>query len=568
MQIYLVVFSMFYSWAIYMGGSSDYDVKPDNDELIDAQEMMINTGQSCTSIYPGTLVGATPSPESECGGSIYGPFDDDVWYRFTTPANPSLYLLNISNILGDRDLDFQLRSGPTGGTLVWCNYNVYATRDVSYVLDNLNVNTTYYWRVASYDTSASTTFDICIKVGNEHDVCTEAIPITVSGASCTSYSIGDLGNATLVEDDINCAFSGSSLDADIWFSFEATQDLHEIVISNIVNSTGSSTDLKYEVYSGDIFGSDCSALTGIYCQNEPNDILRIAGLSSGELYYLRVSSHFPDTNTITFDVCVRNASPSPPANDNCAQATTIVATDDQCSQVYPGTLAGATHSPIAGTCSLEDPFLNDVWYSFTATATTHIVSIQDIGNANGTGSFQLQLLQGDACFGLTEVGCSSTEVSSFGGLVILSKYYLRVASDGGAHANATFNICLKAGCSLLVNNEDNIGLGTLRSALSCAQSGDVITFHSSLAGTSISLGLPTIAIHHDVTLLATASDNITLTNADPNNSNVLLDIHGKVTILGLKLSGQNETSFIWQISEGGDVEFVDSEMNNISVTSL
>ncbi|MEO6131489.1 MAG: hypothetical protein ABIQ02_06550, partial [Saprospiraceae bacterium] len=40
-------------------------------------------------------------------------------------------------------------------------------------------------------------------------------------------------------------------------------------------------------------------------------------------------------------------------------------------------------------------------------------------------------------------------------------------------------------CNLLVSNTGDSGIGTLRSAISCAVSGDTIVFHSSLAGTTI-----------------------------------------------------------------------------------
>ncbi|MGB4849531.1 MAG: hypothetical protein WBP41_16530, partial [Saprospiraceae bacterium] len=42
-----------------------------------------------------------------------------------------------------------------------------------------------------------------------------------------------------------------------------------------------------------------------------------------------------------------------------------------------------------------------------------------------------------------------------------------------------------SGCNLLVTNDNDAGTGSLRDAINCALSGDTITFHTSLAGTTI-----------------------------------------------------------------------------------
>jgi hypothetical protein len=128
-------------------------------------------------------------------------------------------------------------------------------------------------------------------------------------------------------------------------------------------------------------------------------------------------------------------------NDDCGAATPlIVNTDYDCSDVTPGTVSGATASGTTTTCfgSPDD----DVWFSFTALASTHRVSIL---NAAGSVTDLYHALWSGTCGDLQLVpnSCSDGDVSDPAGLVPTQTYYVQVYTYTSTPAqNTTFNVCI------------------------------------------------------------------------------------------------------------------------------
>jgi gliding motility-associated-like protein len=157
------------------------------------------------------------------------------------------------------------------------------------------------------------------------------------------------------------------------------------------------------------------------------------GLTAGTTYefYVRAICG-PNDNSIwsgfTFS--------TPPTNDECANAAfAIVNQNLNCVQTVHGTLVGATASAPPTTCGGAGAADDDVWFTFTATTITHIISF-----ANVTGvpvnSLNYAIYSG-SCTGLTEVGCNTGANLTAG-----TTYYIRVFSDGTGPVPAQFDLCV------------------------------------------------------------------------------------------------------------------------------
>ncbi|MBB4805002.1 hypothetical protein HNP38_000274 [Chryseobacterium defluvii] len=132
-----------------------------------------------------------------------------------------------------------------------------------------------------------------------------------------------------------------------------------------------------------------------------------------------------------------------PANDDCAGAVSLTVNSDlACGTVTAGNTLGASASadvlaPCTGTAD------DDVWYSFTATGTTHQISLTNLVSTGTTtaSSIYFQVLSG-ACGALTNVNCSTTATKTITGLTAGQTYYVRVYTSSGAGYNMSFNICV------------------------------------------------------------------------------------------------------------------------------
>jgi hypothetical protein len=135
--------------------------------------------------------------------------------------------------------------------------------------------------------------------------------------------------------------------------------------------------------------------------------------------------------------------PLPPANDNCSGATSLTVNSDfLCGTVSPGTVVGATASTQdeAACGGTED---DDVWFSFTATSTSHRISI--LNAVGSTTDMYHSLWTGADCNSLALVtgSCSDADVSNPTGLSIGQIYYVRVYTwNATAGQTTTFNVCV------------------------------------------------------------------------------------------------------------------------------
>ena len=82
---------------------------------------------------------------------------------------------------------------------------------------------------------------------------------------------------------------------------------------------------------------------------------------------------------------------------------------------------------------------------------------------------------------------------------------------------------------------------------------------------SIELEIPVIEVDKELFIIASIEFNITLSNIDIDNTEVLLDITDDLYIEGLKLIGKTEESMILHISPGGSLQFKETEIEKVDI---
>jgi gliding motility-associated-like protein len=156
------------------------------------------------------------------------------------------------------------------------------------------------------------------------------------------------------------------------------------------------------------------------------------GLTPGTAYVFYVRAMCDGTNGQSTWSALNFA--TLPVNDECANATfAIVNQNLNCVQTTHGTLAGATASAPATTCGGAGAANDDVWFTFTATTVTHVISFNNVTPAT---ALNYAVYQG-TCGGLVEIGCDSGA-----GLVAGQTYFIRVFSDSALPQFTNFDLCI------------------------------------------------------------------------------------------------------------------------------
>ncbi|GLB49722.1 T9SS type A sorting domain-containing protein [Neptunitalea lumnitzerae] len=280
----------------------------------------------------------------------------------------------------------------TDGTNTWPVTTTGITSVGPFTIGN-NVGLTFTHSDSACDLDLGTFGYICPATNDE---CADAIELTVNadencGVVTSGLTVG--ATASSQTDDVP-----GTPNNDVWFYFTATSTVHNISLSNVISVIGSddsSTDMAMGLYDG---SAGCSALTLIE-GSDPNSF-QASGLTVGTDYYLRVFGYWDSIQNTTFDVCV-GTPPSPPANNDCANADVIsVGAYGACNSVsFDNTYA--TDSGVVGSCEGFDNDEKDVWYSFTTNSTDGIT----LEVTTGTSSY-VEIAIYDSCGG-SEVYCQA-----------------------------------------------------------------------------------------------------------------------------------------------------------------
>jgi len=197
-----------------------------------------------------------------------------------------------------------------------------------------------------------------------------------------------------------------------WYYFTATSTKHW------VRSEGPELDSQWL----DVFSGTCGSLTYMTCMQANTAYAPLTGLTVGETYFIRVIGLITGTEQMGLAIV------SDPPHDECVGAVELSVVGGQ-PQVWPATelsTLGATQSQpaCAGDAAASD---DDVWYRFTATATSH--------------QFPRVLLHPNdpvvewfsgSCGALTSVVCDAPRAT---GLTVGQPYYIRVHSESTDPAN-------------------------------------------------------------------------------------------------------------------------------------
>ncbi len=159
---------------------------------------------------------------------------------------------------------------------------------------------------------------------------------------------------------------------------------------------------------------------------------------------------------LSAQVNAKNNGLAPPANDDCANATTLTVNSDfLCAATSPGTVLEATASLTPNACL--NSANNDVWFKFVATDTTHKIELLNISgsqtnlyhtvsDAGATGDCSV-LTTGDTIF------CSDPNNSTVTSLTVGNTYFIRVYTNDLIAHDTTFDICIGTAPAPPVNDD-------------------------------------------------------------------------------------------------------------------
>ncbi|MFY9309144.1 MAG: T9SS type A sorting domain-containing protein [Bacteroidia bacterium] len=413
---------------------------PVNDNCSGATTLTVY-GPSCGGVTNGTVGGATQSSTAITCNSLTGSSEDDVWYKFVATATS-----HDVTVVGSTSMNavVEILSGACPGTNVSCADATLAGGTEVINATGLTVGNTYYVRVYDFGNTAPTTtaFTICVTTPSTsippNNECSAAAPLTVYGPTCGGTTTGDINGATQSVAPITCNGLTGTTAADVWYSFVATGTSHTITVDG-----SDSLNAVIDVRSGACSGTniDCANST----TNGGIETVNATGLTVGATYYVRVY-HYGTTSpaTTTFTICVTTPSTNGPANDECAAATPLTVYGATCGGTTSGDVANATQSIAAITCGgATGTADDDVWYSFVATDTTHIVTVV------GSSGFDAVIdLRSGSCNG-TNLSCADasfnggTETLTADSLVVGNTYYVRVYHySSSVPSTTTFTICV------------------------------------------------------------------------------------------------------------------------------
>ncbi|AKK73591.1 hypothetical protein OK18_14150 [Chryseobacterium gallinarum] len=433
-----------YTYSSSITGNASFNIcvstpppPPVNDDCANAVTVTVNPDTNCGNVTSGTTVGATSSGVAL--GTCSGTADDDVWYKFTaTAATHTLQLKNIvsAGTSSSTSLYSQVFSGACGALV---STKCISSNTNLTLLSGLTPGQTYYVRVYNYEANSganfyANTFDICIgtiPAAPANDDCSGAVDLQVSQTlTCASPTSGTTLGAT----DSGLAVSPctGTADDDVWYKFTATSANHVVMLSGVVSAgSSSSTSLYTQVFSG-----VCGTLTSVKCGTTVNTSL--TGLTPGQIYYVRVYNSNTNGTSLyanNFNICI-GTPPPPPVNDDCANATSLTVSSNNVMSPVNGTTVSATQSTgvTAPTCSATG-INDDVWYTFTATASTHLVHVLYTDNATTT-----QVYSG-TCGALTAMTCFDGNYGNSNvllqNLIVGQTYYVRVFSSTSTATTAS-----------------------------------------------------------------------------------------------------------------------------------
>lgn len=265
-------------------------------------------------------------------------------------------------------------------------------------------------------------------IWSQSDDCAGAGLLTIN-ANCTTTAFTNDENGQPEPGTPNPSCMTGTEFSDVWYRVTGTGGTLQVTVS------GADKNAAVAVWS------NCPGTTQVVCMNVASGASGSMTFSSvsATTYYIQIVRTSGGNNAdMLGNICVTSVVP-PPANDNCAGATVIIQSSSCVTTA--GTVAGATNSGITSCTGTAD---DDVWYSFTATATTAIINRTTTGGwDSGVEIFASTGAAPGSCIGAS-LGCQDPESAfTVSGLTIGMNYYVRVYYwyTGGVNPG-NFTICV------------------------------------------------------------------------------------------------------------------------------
>jgi hypothetical protein len=367
----------------------------------------------------------------------------DGWYQFTATTTTA----TVTCISNNRQLVLYAYSGTCGSlSQISCaNADTNAGGQTeTMTLTGLIATVTYYVRVVNSTSNNMTINGISVATPIANDDCLGATALTVSAStSCTVTASGTTVGATQSIAALACNGFIGNADDDVWYSFTATSSAHTVTVTG-----NAGLDAVVDMRSGTCNGSNVNCADATF--GGGIETFTSSGLTIGTIYYVRVYSYATGTAG-TFTICVTTPAP-PPSNDNCTGSVSLtVNSGATCSSNTSGTTIGASQSQ-AGCVGTAD---DDVWFNFTATGTSHIITVTP-----GTlYDAVFQVFSGTCGGTLTSISCTDATVGTnletvtLTGLTSGTTYFVRVYSYYNLTSDkGTFTICVTTPVPLTNNN--------------------------------------------------------------------------------------------------------------------
>lgn len=434
----------------YGNGDFTLCVSTYNEICEGAQTLIVNLDNNCTNTTSGYSYNAGNS--TQIGGCAGSP-DDNVWYKFVATATSHRIKVTPSATNGIRYPVLETFEGTCGNlSSTSCTYNNNPPDAlVEKSLTNLIIGNTYYVRVYSYsDGFNNGYFDICVTTPTlANDECTGAVNLTViASTTCNSPVNGTTIGASQSMPACNQT-TITYADDDVWYKFTAIGTTTHFDITPF--GPNALFDPVMQLFQanncGEIgnYGSSCyDNLPGTGAFDFRTYTI------PGAVYYFRIYSAANGTGQGDFTICTYFDGP---ANDDCGSAIDVpVNNDNSCTLTTAGTTLYATSSNMPGGCT-SSPYSSpddDVWYKFTATAASHVITVTPTA-VGGIDDVVLRMYDGN-CGNFTYFTCinnttgANAETYTAGNLTIGNTYYFSVHSylwSYGIAGEGAFTVCIK-----------------------------------------------------------------------------------------------------------------------------
>ena len=395
---------------------------------------LINT---CSANAAYTTVGASPDQlKGSCAAN--GP-NYNVWFKFTATATTFMDVQVITGGAAGTNQYTFLTLWDAALTELACSPYVgqqYGTQQASYF--GLTPGATYYISVDNYvGAGYAGSFKLCLSDVVTFDYKAGALDVTSLINTCSANAAYTTIGASGDTPKGSCAPNGPNYN--VWFKFTASATGFIDVQVNTGGAAGTNQYTFLSLWNSTITGDySCSAYVG---QQYGNYRASYLGLTPGVTYYISVDNYAGAGYRGSFQLCLSDV-----VTYNFKQgAQDVTGLINTCSANAAYTTVGASPDQLKGSCAANGPNYN-VWFKFTATATT-FMDVQVItGGAAGTNQYTFLTLWDAA---LTELACSpyvgqqyGTQQASYFGLTPGATYYISVDNYVGAGYAGSFKLCL------------------------------------------------------------------------------------------------------------------------------